>query len=417
MSFGERFGALVKERRELQGLSATELAKAVFEDASKRSRISELENGKVKNPHATTIAPLAGYLGISEEELKACRNPPANDHGQGHLPDENVSLAQDMRQMSRAQLESLGRRFGIDEAETLSDANLVALLESKAEDLKRLSDEIEALRGLSDRIDNIIAAARAAAESRDLEEAEHLVASAKESLSEQMIEPLERNWRLATTQADIALVRGDTQQAYDLISDAADAFAAVDPVEPARRRIYDARLEEHALRYGGDGFLLTMAMIREALDHISEEDQPNLFGHAQNNLGNALSQQGERTGGAEGAKLQAEAVAAYRAALRVRTEAGHSVDWAKTQNNVGNALARQGEHTGGEEGAKLLAEAVIAFCDSLRVRNEANHPVQAALVHANNALRVYDPEHMPYDYGTATRLRDRIAAKLDALEG
>jgi hypothetical protein len=33
------------------------------------------------------------------------------------------------------------------------------------------------------------------------------------------------------------------------------------------------------------------------------------------------------------------------------------------------------------------------------------------------ALQVFDPEHMPSDYSTANALRDRIAAKLTALDG
>jgi len=31
------------------------------------------------------------------------------------------------------------------------------------------------------------------------------------------------------------------------------------------------------------------------------------------------------------------------------------------------------------------------------------------------ALAVYDPKHMPYDYGTATKLRDRLRARLERL--
>ena len=41
--------------------------------------------------------------------------------------------------------------------------------------------------------------------------------------------------------------------------------------------------------------------------------------------------------------------------------------------------------------------------------------LQAALAHVDSALHIYDPEHMSYDHGTATRLRDDIQAALDAL--
>ena len=49
----------------------------------------------------------------------------------------------------------------------------------------------------------------------------------------------------------------------------------------------------------------------------TREELPQAWAMTQNNLGNALRDQGTRTGGAEGARLLAEAVAAYRAALEV----------------------------------------------------------------------------------------------------
>ena len=55
----------------------------------------------------------------------------------------------------------------------------------------------------------------------------------------------------------------------------------------------------------------------------------------QNNLGNTLLEQGNRTNGQKGADLLAKAVSAYRAALEVYTRADHPVDWAMTQNNLG----------------------------------------------------------------------------------
>lgn len=43
--------------------------------------------------------------------------------------------------------------------------------------------------------------------------------------------------------------------------------------------------------------------------------------------------------------------------------------------------------------------------------------LDAALAHVEAALTVYDPEHMPYDHGMATRLREDILARLAALDG
>ncbi|MEM9474779.1 MAG: hypothetical protein AAGA71_05770 [Pseudomonadota bacterium] len=140
----------------------------------------------------------------------------------------------------------------------------------------------------------------------------------------------------------------------------------------------------------------------------------------------------------------AQSVDAYRAALRVRTEDAHPVQWAMTQNNLGNALSNQGTRTAGEDGAALLAKAVDAYRAALRVRTEDAHPVQwartqenlalaheaiadhptttdprpaleTALSHVEAALTVFDPDHMSYNHVKATALRDHLRARLAAL--
>ena len=58
----------------------------------------------------------------------------------------------------------------------------------------------------------------------------------------------------------------------------------------------------------------------------------------QNNLGNALKEQAIRSEGALGTELLAQAVAAYRSALEVRTREQLPQNWAMTQNNLGLTL-------------------------------------------------------------------------------
>jgi hypothetical protein len=112
------------------------------------------------------------------------------------------------------------------------------------------------------------------------------------------------------------------------------------------------------------------------------------------NLAVALRNQGSRTEGAAGAALLGQAVEACRAALEVFTRADHPVQWAITQENM--ALLKR-------------ARAAHDTCT-----DPAPH-LRAALEHVTAALTVYDPDHMPYDYGTATRLRDELRAQLAAL--
>lgn len=189
-----------------------------------------------------------------------------------------------------------------------------------------------------------------------------------------------------------------------------------------------ARLEEAVTAY------------RTALCVCTEADQPYYWAKTQNNLGVALAAQAVSLGGAEGAARLEEAVTASYAALEVRTEAELPADWAATQNNLGNAIRMQGVRLGGAAGAVKLEEAVMAYRAALRVRTEADLPADWAMTRKNmavafnaladaetdraaghlheaeaavlDALRVYDPEHMPFDHGTATRLLTDIRARL-----
>ena len=195
---------------------------------------------------------------------------------------------------------------------------------------------------------------------------------------------------------------------------------------------------------GADLLAQSVTAYRAALQVRTQADHPVNWAMTQNNLGNTLSDQGTRTSGADGTDLRSQAVKAFRAALQVNTQADHPVEWAMTQNNLGNTLSDQGTRTSGADGTDLRSQAVKAFRAALQVNTQADHPVewamtqeniavahckisendscdtpkpelQNALVAIDAALTVYDPEHMSYDYGTATELRKRILAKLDAL--
>lgn len=68
-SFGEIFGKLIREKRGIEGLTQQQLAVAAFRDEGKKTRISELESGKVKNPHRKTVDLLCSYFQITKDEL------------------------------------------------------------------------------------------------------------------------------------------------------------------------------------------------------------------------------------------------------------------------------------------------------------------------------------------------------------
>ena len=132
-----------------------------------------------------------------------------------------------------------------------------------------------------------------------------------------------------------------------------------------------------------------MEAYRAALEVRTRASLPQDWAMTQNNLGNALQEQGTRSPGEAGRALLAQAVEAYRAALEVYTRASLPQDWAMTQNNLGNALQEQGTRSPGEAGRALLAQAVEAYRAALEVYTRASLPQDWAMTQNNlgNALK------------------------------
>ncbi|MGC8202503.1 helix-turn-helix domain-containing protein [Aliiroseovarius sp. PTFE2010] len=74
MSFGQIFGNLVKTRRGIEGLTQQALAVMAFGEESYKTRISELENGRIAKPHPKTVDALAVALNITDETISGLLN-------------------------------------------------------------------------------------------------------------------------------------------------------------------------------------------------------------------------------------------------------------------------------------------------------------------------------------------------------
>lgn len=74
MAFGQVFGQLIRSKRGIEGMTQQALAVAAFGDERYKTRISELENGKVSKPQTKTIDALVVALNISDEELNTVLN-------------------------------------------------------------------------------------------------------------------------------------------------------------------------------------------------------------------------------------------------------------------------------------------------------------------------------------------------------
>jgi transcriptional regulator with XRE-family HTH domain len=420
-AFGPELGRVISTLRQKKSFSQAELAEAA---GITPVALSRLENGKVKNPHQSTIVELSKKLEFSiglVEELRA--GAQADEILDKHfaLFQNNQNLANrgsfaellskfktvdallsNSHSLTTEDLKVLADRFGIEDSEDFDTDEIHKFFKLKADEYRALKSGVDQIDAGLKRLSNLKAAAQDAIANVNLDEVETLLARVQEV-------ELDEAAKTAELRAANALLRGKTDQAHALLSAAAGSFAAVDPLEPAKRRLqYEDMLYAHGLRYGGNGMALAIEMIRTALANLSERTEPLLWAHAQNNLGNALQTQGSRTSGADGNALLADAVTAYRSALRITTETEHPVNWAATQNNLGNALEAQGTRTSGADGNALLADAVTAYRSALRIRTETAHPVGWAATQNNLSLALQTQ-------GTRTSGADGNALLADAV--
>ena len=235
-------------------------------------------------------------------------------------------------------------------------------------------------------IDNHVASLKAAAEEAltepdvDLDRARALYAEAVQVARDKLVEPVRNIAQMQGAAAGTALLALDWADA-DRNWAAAEAMLAPFDRAGADDTAWQAteKLLDHGTLFGARGALdAAIARARTMQARLRGGSDTDAFWAWSNLLGNVLQRQGERTGGEAGLTLLADAVAAYRAALTVRTHAAMPADWAMTQNNLGNALATQGERTGGEAGLVLLAEAVAAYRAALTVYTESAMPANWA---------------------------------------
>ena len=99
---------------------------------------------------------LLAYQGLNDRDVlrdyASLIAPPPDPH-------QIAGFLNDLASKSLAQLHGLARKFGEPDPESRSETWLIAFLSGKAKDVARLLSEVEALRGLSDRIDNTLGAA------------------------------------------------------------------------------------------------------------------------------------------------------------------------------------------------------------------------------------------------------------------
>jgi len=213
-NFGVLFGRLVREKRGIEGLSQDQLAGK--SDLTK-ARISELENGKISNPHTKTVDALCVALGITREERAACYS----------------SL---LTQLPPAALQRLALQFGAAMPDA-TEEELEAFLTRKADDLNDLRVRIREFTDISGRILDLMNAADKALEEGDFDAADEILKKAEDAQLEAITVPaLKTQARLRIERGNAALVMSNITKATDFFEHASCLFSDIDVGEEAKIR-------------------------------------------------------------------------------------------------------------------------------------------------------------------------------------
>ena len=227
-SFGVLFGRLVREKRGVEGLSQDGLAARA---ELTKARISDLETGKVDNPHAATVDAICVALNISRDERSACYGGAGAD-----LPPRL--------------LENLALRFGYDHPQA-AEADLEAFLRNKADEFREIQARLAKITGAEGQIAELAAAAARALGEGDFQLADQRLADAETvQLKSTTLPALERQSELRFARGQAALLAGDVATATDHWEAAANFFHYLDRTAEAERRFaYCDDLRAFGYRY------------------------------------------------------------------------------------------------------------------------------------------------------------------------
>ena len=262
---GANFGLLVREKRGIEQLSQDAL---VAITGLTKARISDLENGKIANPHAKTIDALCVALNITRAERRACHTGSPLD-------------------MPSRVLETLALRFGMDNPDAL-EADFEAFLREKATEFRDMKGRLAAISESNQAIRSLIDEAQSALGRGHMDLADNLLERAEAvQLAQRTLPMVEQQSNLSLERGKAALFTGDVERAARHFERSARYYAAFDvTLEMAARWKYVGTLREYAYRYRNAQALFEA---RDALVHNlgvwTETTHPNEWAKSKNALG------------------------------------------------------------------------------------------------------------------------------------
>jgi transcriptional regulator with XRE-family HTH domain len=213
-SFGVQFGRLVRSKRAVEGLSQDALA---LRSELTKSKISELETGKIGNPQSRTVDALIVALNITDEERAAC-----------YLPAEGI--------LPPLLLETLALRFGFTHPSAQPD-ELEAFLRDKSVEFAALQLRLAQIQKIEGAVAALVTSAEAALGMGDFQHADqHLQEAEQIQLTSATVMAVAKQSELRIARAQAALLSGDVSVAATHWSVASTYFQAFDRNQEAETR-------------------------------------------------------------------------------------------------------------------------------------------------------------------------------------
>ncbi|MBL1434693.1 MAG: hypothetical protein COB08_000630 [Rhodobacteraceae bacterium] len=260
------------------------------------------------------------------------------------------------------QLRALTAQFKITVNTGDSPATILQNLTLRAQEIEALEQKLARMRSRFPQLGNAITEASAKLEQGDTRAVRKMVRDARVVLRDaKLLEALEQDAQLVEIDAHALLIEGNLQEAFTILSTAADSFGSLDPLAPSRYRHKKANiLYNHGRQYGGAAMAFAVNMLEDALLPITYENSAFLWGSININLAAALSFKSSDFTGKAALSILCAAEAACRNALMVYTEGRHQKDWAIIQSELSMIYNCQAQNSSGKTKRKLLKKSKLA---------------------------------------------------------
>lgn len=372
-SFQSRFGVLVRRYREKAGLTQMDVARLVFRDETKTTRVSDVERGRY-DPRPQTVADYRAALRIPEAEIDDLRRPLTLEHDL--VAEVNAAFGL----TTEGLIEGLAFRFLVEHPDA-ARAELANFLSEKAKDWQKLEQRIAVIEELDKNLEAQTNAARAALSRGDFQLARQILTTA-EDLQRQdqaLLAGVLNVSEIRAAQADVALLEGDVEQAYEDFKVAVGYLAPFAPYKSASNRtLYAAVLVEHYIKYGGTSLDFAFKLFEANLVDFTESTYPLERAKTFGNIAVCHDLMSERSGDSKSALKGSES---YEEAIRLFEIADDHYELAICRMNFSAVLRIMGEQNIDGSRPKFFlrslnqAERALAY---FRSRDDASNVAKAA---------------------------------------